>query len=56
MQHREPSLRGYSAGEGGGSPAHVAEVILHQTAIAVALHPVPDPHVQGLLRRFAGAQ
>ena len=28
MQHREPSLRGYGAGEDGRHLAHVAEVIL----------------------------
>jgi hypothetical protein len=28
MQHREPSLRGYGAGEDGSSQAHVAEIIL----------------------------
>jgi len=28
MQHRQPSLRGYGAGEDGRGPAHVAEVIL----------------------------
>jgi hypothetical protein len=28
MQHRQPSLPGYSAGEDGGGRDHVAEVIL----------------------------
>ena len=29
MQHRQPSLLGYDAGEDGCGRAHVAEVILH---------------------------
>jgi hypothetical protein len=28
MQHRQPSLLGYDAGEDGRDPVHVAEVIL----------------------------
>jgi len=42
MQHRQPSLRGYGAGEHGRGPAHVTEVIL--IGIGERLTAPPLPH------------
>jgi hypothetical protein len=39
MQHREPSLRGYGAGEDGGGRAHVAEVLVRHMRMAFGSEP-----------------
>jgi hypothetical protein len=45
MQHRQPSLRGYGAGEDGGGPAHVAEVILCDMWEMALLSHFPAPEM-----------
>ena len=50
MQHRQPSPRGYDAGEDGGGQAHVAEVILcDMGGMALLSHSLPRSLRAGVL-------